>query len=556
MALAPVAFSENERRQLAVELAAHEFRRRSDLLAHVQFSSWTQYWFAEYVSRGIETYWRSSNQGGKTFGAALLFVALAMGRSNIGTDGDKPFHKPVALPPVPQPSTFVCLTKSYDAQVLGPQKAILELLGDWPHHVSWERKSDGIAKTIWILPAGAPASQRRNFTRWSRIVFRCEQSAKRSLPGGRIDGAWADEPPDMSAWRELRSRTIANQYLFLGISATPIWREDWDELEEDFRECQNAPKDGRVELRSKLTDNTALSKRHVKEQLAKWKNDPHKDARITGEYVDVEGRCPFRYKRLAEIERLCRVGRTYEAKIRAALDLDDGLSIEELDVQFQEWEPPLKTEKFAAFLDPAQGIDDRQHDPSCIHVYRRNRPMLVARYNGYLDSYGSGWLLAVLSARFNRCPVDIEMNGGFGRSAVHGYRDARAAGIPCGPIMSEVVEIEGNKVKKRLGWTTNNQNRGEFVAECQAAVETGSIRFYSLGVVETFRGIGWHKGKLVARLPKHDEDMILMGRAGVAMKQLRIKPEVAEDIVARRQRKAIERIRSGRRPGYKGPRPR
>lgn len=486
-------------RQAAIEAAALELESERDPLAFYQFKSDAQRQLVEFVGQEIECYWRSGNQGGKTYGGAALAVALARGETSLGG---------MPIPKIRTPNVGWVLVRTYKSQVDGAQAAVLALIGKYPHKISWLNRGMDVIGVVRIKPKGCESNDPRH---WSRIMFHCGETRGRSLPGGRIDWAWADEPPPIKLWREVRARRRRNAPFYRFITATPLDRSEWVELEEDFKESHLEPKYGRVLIRSRVYDNSALSDEHIAALENEWKNDPHLLARLNGDLVDASGLCPFKDSLLALGERSVRRPTSVATVVRR--EALDGTKLPPIEVVWEQYAAYDPGEWYYLDIDPASGIKSPLHDPCELHLYARCSDQLVARFNGFLDPYSLGWLAASIADRYggNDVLADIEMNDGYGRTVLRGMRDFGHTNFS--------VEAREDKttgqVSNEIGWKTTVANRPAFVGFCHEVLETGAIKIPAAGVWATLRGVVIDKtGKVLAKDGRHDEAMILLGRFG------------------------------------------
>lgn len=460
-----------------------------------------------WVLEQVEVYWRAGNQGGKTFGGAMLGVAIAMGMKVL--DG-------LPVPKCQTPNIGYVLTQTYKQQSTSTQQAYLNLIGDWPHEIGWVDKKNNYISTIWVKPIGCESDDYRE---WSRIIFHCAQTGN-SLPGGRIDWAHADEPPDMQMWREIRSRRTANRPFYKWITATPLDRNDWDELERDFEGCESVPKNGRVQLITTIYQNEALSPEHLAAQLSDWEGDPYLDARVNGGLVDLSGKCPFNTAKLGRWMRT----RTFDPKeetieVLEERDLPDGRYQSGASALVKVYWGPEPDEEYLMVLDPAAGIKDPYHDPSCLHIYGRRRRRLVLTYNDYLSSYGLGYLACILGWRYNNAICDIDMTGGYGDSCLRAMSERNY-----GNFTLELIEERAKDAPEtfRIGFKSTFQKRNALIGDIQRAIDKDTIHIPSREVIScllnmTFDG---ETGKIAAVKGRHDEHGLNLGLALVDMENL------------------------------------
>jgi hypothetical protein len=483
---------------------------QADPLKHFKFSSTAQRKLVEWVSRIVEVFWRSGNQGGKTFGGAALGVALARGLRSLGG---------VKLPHLDMPTVGWVLTKTYKQQTESVQAAFLKLIGDWPHVIGYVNKKLDYIGIIYIRPEGWHSD---DYSTWSRIYFHCEAQGK-SLPGGRIDWAMGDEPPEIGRWREVRARGKPNQPFLRFICATPLDRSEWAPLQEDFKGCLGVARHGRIELKSAVTDNAWLTKAHIDKLKEDWTGDPLIDARMRGDYVDATGANPFPLSVLSRWEENCVEPKTVSVQIQIERDDDEGRHLMDVMVDYEMWVPPEEDEVYLGILDPSLGINDPMHSATAIHIYARRRPRLVARFNGPLGPHGAGYLLGVMGHRYSKTTptfVDVGMTGGYGLPALRGL-DA----VKFRWILSEMHEEKFGQIEKRLGFSETQASRSALVGAVEQICIEDSVRIWSQPMVSELMAVRIdERGRVVKGKGRRDDDMICLGRFGVLQSQLPLAP--------------------------------
>lgn len=508
----------------AAYLVEHADRlRRADPLAFFRFSSTTQRDLVHYVSQDIEVWWRSGNEGGKSYASAMLAVAFARGVTRIDgsvmqRDGSLLKLPDLILPKLRSPNVGAILVPSKDEQVEAVQAAFLELIGDHPHHIGWDDKKRGVIAVLYVKPDG---SRERSWERWSKIRFHSAGGADRSLPGARLDWAGGDEPPLMRQWREMRARGRRNQIFPCWIAGTPLERYQWEELAEDFKLCRGRVHQGRIELKSSVTDNQALSDQHLTRLKQRWANDPLVWARWSGDYVDRTGKCPFTiaggqiHPTIERWESEAQEPQRVPVQIQTEVDTQTGVQRRAITIEFEEFEPSDPKELYFVVLDPSLGIDDPEHDPAGALVIARRRPRIVATYLGPLSGWGLGFLGGLLHSRYNQAMVDILMGGGYGRSCLSGLDQSG-----CHKIMIEEREDRLGQVQYHLGFNETPENRGTLIGEVFSILDHRSVECPSLAVAQCLRGVVVDKhGKIAAKGRQHDEYMLLLGRAGMLLRE-------------------------------------
>lgn len=530
----------------AVALGSFLDKRKRDPLLGFRFMSEAQRIFVRQCMTD-ETYLRAGNSSGKTAIGAMLGIAMARGIEEV--DGEK-------IPQLGTPNLGWVLTQSYKQQVDASQKAYLKWLGQWPHDISYVAgKGKGYIETIYIATSGCKHGMGKTCDTCSRIVFHCEESE--SSIGGRIDWAHADEPPKEEVWREVRGRRTAGKQFVKYITATPLDAERWGWIQDDFSGClvyasrhvTGGEKDlygtamnGRAEVRCTIYDNQALSASDIEAFLQDFRGDPFLNARIRGEYVDATGACPFDITVLDRWQSRCVDGRMDRIIVQTEVDRADGRMVTPIEVDVEVWHDNEADEKYILIADPSAGIKSRGHDPAGLAVFSRRRPRLVARYNGFLAPHGLGSLASILAQKYNRALVDVDMTGGYGGPFLTGLGKYSN-------ISHDTDPDKPGYMNQRLGFRITAGNRSEIIGSIQQALSEDSIEILSADALSCLRNIvlsvsksGFSKYE--ARPGRHDEDMILIGRALflIATRPLKIRTE-----------QLSQRLRKGL--GIKAPRP-
>lgn len=402
----------------------------------------------------------------------------------------------------------VCLVLDYEQQKLSVQPAYLRALGDWPHVVGWKSKGGNIIGTIRVKQVGGSDDP----DTWSILTF-LSQENPRVLKGARLHVIHADEPPKEEVWQEAQARKIRGDLLVMLITATPLIRRQWYWIERDFPRQEGSIGKGKVLFRLSLYDNKSLTAEEIREQEERYENDPLRDARLFGRFVDASGACPFDQEAMGLVERDCTDPiEVVRWQIRREVDRDSGRVkiFDTADVQV--WGRPESDESYYAPIDPSRGIDDPRHDPGGILWSARRVPRLVARYSGYLGAYGLGSLAAGVGLQYNRALTDPETSGGWGETTLSALGDAKYPNVN-----RQRIEKDG-KYQTALGFVTNTTTRPQMIAAIQdwlAAYKAG-IKLYrmpSRHVLTCLRDVILDdKGKPVAAPGFHDEDMILLGQ--------------------------------------------
>jgi hypothetical protein len=458
---------------------------------------------AEFILQGYEVFWRSGNQGGKTQGGARYGIALVRGKRaiNCGLIGG-PDHW-VKLPVLDLPITHWVLSKTYKQQVDAVQSAYLRLLGHHGVKVGWINRALNYIGVIMVRPDNWDNNDPES---WSRIVFHCEQGD--SSIGGRIDSCHADEPPSEKVWREIRARGRANKPFIRYITATPLYREEWEWLRRDFGEHPDIAANGRVEIRSGVRDNLALNDEHIRKLLEAYEGDSLIDARIDGEYIDTTGACPFNYRLTSSWLKLCKPGWRESVIVQGERTTEDGRTLTRVACESEIWEPCEADEDYLCILDPSTGVNDKKHDPAHLIVGAVHRPRIVYEYSGYCGAYALGSLAALVGARYNNALVDLDTTGGYGQLCFTGMAASKYR-----YLMQDTHPDQPGVYRNPFGFSINANLKGEFVASIQQALVEDSIRVWSRHIVETLRGITVDSvGRPISVSGRKDEALTTFGR--------------------------------------------
>lgn len=452
-------------------------------MAAFRFSSDAQRQLAESLEDYDEILLRAGQQSGKTFGAANIAVALLQGRETL--DG-------VDLPLFPSPAVGVLLVRSYKQAQEGAIAAVEKALGDWPHRVV---KAQNTIQQFLIKPLRGSDK----VSKWSKLVILVSGG---EFPAGmRLDFAWADEPPDEDYWRELRSRGKKNRKYVLFITATPIERQHWMWMRQHFMGCGPPGKDGKLELRMNVYDNRALSHAHLRGLERMWANDDLKDAKISGEYIDTLGKCPFDKRGLEVWTRRCTPGTPWAE-----------------DPRVECWPDKDPSEPCFVIADPSAGIYDvkGEHDPGEAIVVGRITGQLKKRFNGYVQAHELGAIARKMAEAHNRAVICHERNSGYGESFLLGLGTY-------GNLYIESHDDRLSSVTDRIGWVTSHSSRGVIVGALQQAILHDLLWVESAAAVESIKGvIVAPNNKIMGADGIHDEDMICLGLAAHLMETMRV----------------------------------
>lgn len=482
----------------AVLFEAFLAKRRDDPLSAFRFASEPQRVFVSYVAQGLETLLRGGNSSGKTAPGAALFVALARGIEQLAG---------IALPKLKLPATGWCLTQTYKQQVDSSQAAVLKYLGNHPHKIAWVAgETKGYVESIWVATDRCIHGMDEKCRTCSRLVFHCAESS--SAVGGRIDFAWADEPPEEKTWREIRMRGRGDQRFIRYITATPLARSLWEWMKKDFTACERKPANGRIEVRTSIYDNRFLSPAVLKDKIDAMKGDGFEDARINGDYVNIEGTCPFDFV-TPDGRRPIRqwLDRVRPPQRTETITVDGIQSVVSLGVQI--FEEVIPGASYVAVWDPSSGVKSSAHDPAGGLLFRRaSRPALAVRFNGYVDPFSLGVLAAVVGKRYNNALTDVDMTGGYGTNTVTAMLQRRYYNLN-----RDYHEDRPGQTSMRYGFTITSVNRSEITTAIVRALIEDSIDYPSAEGIDSLLTVEVNKvDKWLAASGFHDEEMICLGR--------------------------------------------
>jgi len=467
--------------------------------------------FIEMVAQGLEVYWCSSNWGGKSFAGALVTVAAARGLTNIGG---------VKIPKLKTPIRASVLIRSYDQAADSINPAYLKALGTHPHRIGWIDKGLGHIGAIRVKPDDCKSDEDQH---WSIIRFISQKNQESNL-GGRLDVCHADEPPVQFTWAEARKAGFSGRGFLSFITATPIHASEWGWIESDYEQAHEQPYEGKVRLQTSLYDGIPeVLSRAEADELAnhKWKNDPHRKARIYGIPVDVSGACPFNAEHLERWRKRCEPGTPDKILVKSKVDSAvTGRSKVDLAMECFRWseDKALPDETYYLTADLASGVESPMHDPLCIQLWARRSRRLVLTWNGYVHPYGLGWLAGILTHRYNS-PLgavmhDPERNGGFIDQYLEGLDDAlRERGLRPN-VARENYRSKPSTWATREGYAQNKESRDNLIGALQRALAADDCDIRDIGVVDCMANCIYDDmGRIVARYGYHDERLICTGRA-------------------------------------------
>jgi hypothetical protein len=164
-------------------------------------------------------------------------------------------------------------------------------------------------------------------------------------------------------------------------------------------------------------------------------------------------------------------------------------------------------------VDPSTGIDDGKHDPGGLHVVEVGTGDLMARYNGYIGSYGLGVLAAGLARQYGDAGVDPEVTGGWGEGVLRGLSDSHY-----GNVCHEQKALTPGAWRTDLGFKTTWESRSGMIAAIQSWLAAWRVGIKygncpSRPVLQCLLDtILDDAGKAVAAPGFNDEDLILRGQ--------------------------------------------
>lgn len=480
---------------------------------------------ARYHAQGIETLFRGSNDAAKTGTGSAITLATLMGMKTLCGE---------PLPAVELPATWWVLVQTYKQQVDASQAWILRWMGEHPHRLVNGAK--GYVEHIFIATTlcrhGMEEMHKAGFRcpTCSKLVFHCSESP--SGIGGKIDGVWADEPPDEDTWREMRRRGKGNRLFYKLITATPVEKKWWGWMPADFKDVERNPRGGRVEVRATMDDNRFLLP-HVKAQkIADTQGDLRARARLYGDYVDITGESPFPPDKLELWRKRCRPPKLEQITLSAERRTPDGDVLVPVRCMVEIFAPFDDEETYMGVLDPAtflrldhisglvatdwtrEGSSSRGvPDPCGFHLYARRKPRLVVRFSGYCGAYGLGSLGAIMARRYGNALLDTDLTGGHGKPTVTAL--TKAGYYHLNNWNPDVVHLgQGDRT---LGFSMTGSNRAQMIAAIQQALLDDALLCESEAAVRSLMEVVYvmtpsGKERPEASYGAKDEDMICMGR--------------------------------------------
>ena len=489
-----------DHRSVALTVKGALNRRRRDPLARYMFASPVHMSVAQHVANAVECHHRAANFGGKTQDGAAIAMTFLRDTGELGVGclhrveqtASGPVRRlpgTVRMPKFGRATVGACLVSSHDGQVDSSQKALLDWLGDHPHEISYINRGSNVIRTVWVKPDHHRSDDVQT---WSRITFFSqENSSEDSIKGQRWDFVWADEPPVEAFWREARKNAR-----YRWITETPIHQVDWEWLQKDFDGPLGVPVKGRVEVLSTIYDNGHLSEQTILEKENEYRGDDHFKARMFGEYVNIDGSCPFghEYGRLEQLLAWAEPGDEWE-----------------LDQRVETWREKDPTEDYMVILDPSIGIQPRDGDiggDACaMWVIAMRAKAGVARYFGWIAPHELARMGLAAAKHYNTALLVPEVNG-IGEAMLpifHGYPNL---------FREYALERTDKNLSGREGWTQTEQSKAACVASLKHALAGKWLDIPSAPAIKSLMAIRTdQRGKIVRPAGQNHEDMICLGMA-------------------------------------------
>lgn len=476
-------------RSLGLAFEIDKEARRNDPLRFFEWASWAQERVAREIDRG-EILVRSGNKAGKTQGAAALFVALARGERELAG---------VELPPIRTPNTGWIVVPSYKQAQDSVVKAYRKMLGRWPHRLI---KQNTFIVGFYIKPNRPEVGEDQD--NWSKILLMPDEGTEPT--GGRIDWAHGDEPPSQYMWTEVRWRGESGLPFYRLLTLTPKKRINWQWIKDDFEGSLGQWNNGKLELQLSIHENRFLTPKDIAEAERQAKSEGAMGAaRLRGEYIDDSGGNPFDRGKLDEWMAATRPGKPISLTVVRQSEAQKVLAT----CECEEWEPYDPQDVYLIVLDTGKGINDRKHDPDCLHVWSRRKRKLVFRFNGYVGGYGIGRLGGQVARRYGRAEVDPAVTGGYGEAVLSGLTDEK-----CTTIARNTTQTAPGKMASVLGFNESMETNNQWRGAVERALMVGDVTIPSREVVQCFLDLVVNdRGKILAGPGYHDEDWVCAGRA-------------------------------------------
>ena len=499
--------------ELALALKLDDDRKHADPLAHRLYSSDEQRQCTQALLDGLEVYLRTPNIGGKTEWGSALAVSIMQGRDSldgrtINEAASGVLEWRMKLPRVPMPAVGYFITPGYAQSLEAGISAVKKQLGDYPWKPVYATGSSaGYVSAFLVKPkckvGGGSDWHSDDPTTWSRM----STFVDKGIPpeGGRVDFAWADEPPSEKVWREIRMRRKANMPLLRWITATPLDRTRWEWLRTDYADN---PAGKREVVMDHLSRNQALSPEHVADQIRDAQGDPMLKARLYGEYMDTTGMCPFDYEGLGLLKSWAEQGKQWWG-----------------DTRVEVWRHPQPDEQYFLLMDPSSGKlpgvrwvgeapQQVTRDRCGLWVVARKARAGVARLYDYLDPDELATLAIGLGEFFNHALIVPETNG-VGEAVIP---ILKRAGYP-NLYREFALDRNDHRQTETLGWSSTADRRAACIASLQRQIRQCAegkpfLDIPSAEAVDSLMGIVRDAyGRPVRRHGQNWEDMILLGMA-------------------------------------------
>ena len=391
----------------------------------------------------LELHARGPNKTGKTLTKAAFVLGCLQKRSEL--DGCQ-------LPQWPGRVEAINLVLDYPQQLLSVKPAYLKLLGNWPARI---RNNGDYLDSIHVDHVDGAMEKD-----WSVIYFRTQKNPD-TARGARADIVDFDEPPSMFFLQELRKAAHAGRLGIIIIGETPEKRIEWGPIKEDYGDCPRRSikrvDQDRAEVRWSLdeVESWVLSDEEKARLRRAYKNDPIKDAREHGDYVNAAGTSPWGELRTAAlIEMLAKVKEPKPTKCRVMQEAIGGKPATTSEVMVKVFTPPAGVKKAYIDVDPASGAENNRHE-AALHVSEWGTGNLLATWAGYLSPFSLGILAAGLSRQYHEADIDIEMKDHWGVNVVRGVTAGRMAHRLC----YEQRELSPGNWAKETGFDQNEETK-------------------------------------------------------------------------------------------------
>jgi hypothetical protein len=497
-----------------------ELARQKDPLAHFRCSSEGQELVVRHVADCTEVYAHAAQRSGKSTIGAALTADFTKGHGWImARDGSK-----IVLPVLRPPVRWVLGFDSYKlggASVMHSLRSMLGVEGEDYH----EDMGGGAAGCPSVVRVRHSKSQGENG--WSTIyVFPYDGVRPRSM---ELDGWWCDEPPPILYLEALRSRLGAKRALRGYITATPLERKTWGPIKVQYPLEENQLEGDRVRVRWSVFDNEALSPTVQESLRQRAAGSAYEKAMLYGHHVDAEGDCPWSADLLDRWHARTRRGELELLKVTDEKDRPEGRERYQAFRVVEYWERCDPNGVYLATLDASSGIRKADHSPSGVHIWNLRTRSLAARYgqiaglkamhsdlqpewNGYIGSYGLGWIGAGMMQRYVvggtqvLCAPEV---GPWQAGTLRALRDAGHRRF----VYETSIETPGQQAT-RIGFLNSDKTRPKFFAAIEEGLARDDVTILSPEVIRCYKDlIVDANNKLVPGAGYHSEDAILSGAA-------------------------------------------